>query len=133
MSNPGRCALVRLSAAVLVVLLSFNVGAKPRTTIDAVYSKQQAKSGERLYREHCLVCHDKKYFRPVLEVWSGQSVATLLQMMSATMPESEPGSLRGKEYVDILAYIFSLSKFPAGDEALERRGGNFDELIIANP
>ena len=128
-----RGALLRSSFTVLIAVLSLCASAKPRTTIDAVYSKQQAKTGERLYQEHCLICHDKKYFQPVLEVWSGQSVATLFQMMSATMPESEPGSLREKEYVDILAYIFSLSKFPAGEDPLENRGGKLDEIIIANP
>lgn len=129
----ARCRLARSSFAVLIVALSLCADAKHRTTIDAVYSKQQAKTGERLYQEHCLICHDKKYFQPVLKVWSGQSVATFLQMMSATMPESDPGSLGEKEYVDILAYIFSLSKFPAGEELLENRGGILDEIIIANP
>ena len=128
-----RGALLRSSFTVLIAVLSLCASAKPRTTIDAVYSKQQAKTGERLYQEHCLICHDKKYFQPVLEVWSGQSVATFFQMMSATMPESDPGSLHEKEYVDILAYIFSLSKFPAGEDRLENRGGKFDEIIIANP
>ncbi len=129
----ARCRVVRLSFAVLIIALSLFASAKPKTTIDAVYSNQQAKTGERLYQEHCLICHDKKYFQPVLEVWSGQSVATLFQMMSATMPEADPGSLHEKEYVDILAYIFSLSKFPAGEDRLENRGGKFDEIIIANP
>ncbi len=117
----------------MTVLVGIGSSAEPRTTIDAVYSKQQARGGEQLYKEHCLVCHDKKYFQPVLEVWSGQSVGTLLQMMSATMPESDPGGLRDREYVDILAYIFSLSKLPAGEEPLENRGTALDEMVIATP
>ena len=129
----ARCRVVRSSFAVLIVALSSCASAKPKTTIDAVYSNQQAKTGQRLYQEHCLICHDKKYFQPVLKVWSGQSVATFLQMMSATMPESDPGSLGEKEYVDILVYIFSLSKFPVGEDPLENRGGKLDEIIIANP
>lgn len=35
-----------------------------RTTNDAVYAEEQAANGERLYRQHCLQCHDKRYFRP---------------------------------------------------------------------
>ncbi len=129
----AKYAFVKLSVAVAIVLFSISSHAEARTTIDAVYSNQQAKGGERLYKEHCLICHDKKYFQPVLEVWSGQSVGTLLEMMSATMPESDPGSLREREYVDILAYIFSLSRLPAGEEPLESRGGKLDEIIIATP
>ncbi len=129
----ARYTLEKLSAAILTVLVGIGSSAEPRTTIDAVYSKQQARGGEQLYKKHCLVCHDKKYFQPVLEVWSGQSVGTLLQMMSATMPESDPGGLRDREYVDILAYIFSLSKLPAGEEPLENRGTALDEMVIATP
>ncbi len=104
--------------------------ADPRTTDDAVYTKMQAKVGEKLYKEHCLACHDKKYFRPVLKTWAGQSLGTFFSVMSATMPESNPGGLLEDEYVDVLAYIFSLSKFPAGDRALTHEGGALDEISI---
>ena len=49
-------------------------------------------------------------------------------VMSATMPEANPGGLLEDEYVDVLAYIFSLNKFPAGDQALNR--GALDEISI---
>lgn len=88
------------------------------TTEAGVYSKEQAESGEALYQQHCLVCHDKKYFRPVLKRWNGQSVAVLFDVMSGSMPESNPGGLLDDEYVDILAYIFSRSRYPRGEEPL---------------
>ena len=84
------------------------------STSEGVYTKAQAKSGEKLYKQHCLVCHDKNYFKPVLKRWSGQSAGVLFDVMSGSMPESNPGGLLPKEYEDILAYIFSRSKYPAG-------------------
>jgi mono/diheme cytochrome c family protein len=88
------------------------------TTADGVYTRDQAKSGEDLYEVHCLTCHDKKYFRPVLKRWHGQPVSILFDVMAGSMPESNPGGLLDDEYLDILAYIFSRSRYPAADEPL---------------
>ena len=65
----------------------FPAAADQRTTADAVYTKAQAKKGEKLFKQNCLVCHDKKYFRPVLKVWNGQSVGIFYDMMAGSMPE----------------------------------------------
>ena len=93
-------------------------GGGATSTADGVYSEEQADSGEDLYEQQCLVCHDKKYFRPVLKRWYGQSVAVLFDVMSGSMPESNPGGLLDQEYLDILAYVFSRSRYPAGERPL---------------
>jgi hypothetical protein len=54
----------------------------------------------------------------VLKRWSGQSAAVFYEVMSSSMPESNPGGLAEHEYVDIMAYIFSQSRYPSGDESL---------------
>jgi hypothetical protein len=51
-------------------------------------------------------------------------------MMSASMPQSNPGSLPRNEYVDILAYILSLNRYPAGDNELTYEDGTLDEIAI---
>ena len=101
------------------------------TTAAGVYTKAQAKAGGSLYEQHCLVCHDKKYFRPVLERWEGQPLAVFYDVMSGSMPESNPGGLLDSEYLDILAYIFSRSRLPSGDAALDMP--TMGELTIAPP
>ncbi len=104
--------------------------ADPRTTNDGVFTEDQADVGEALYTEHCLLCHDKKYFRPVLQRWEGQPISVLFTVMSTSMPESNPGFLTEKEYVDILAYILSLSRYDAGDSELDFNDGALNELKI---
>ena len=118
---------ITAAAFVLAAAASF---AEPRTLNDAVYSKAQAKVGEKLYADQCLLCHDKKYFRPVLKRWEGQSISVLFTVMSTSMPESNPGFMTEKEYVDILAYILSLSRYAAGDKELDYRDGALDELTV---
>lgn len=106
-------------------------GADPRTVNDGVYSEAQAEVGEQLYAQHCILCHDKKYFRPVLQRWEGQSLSILFTVMSTSMPESNPGFLTQKEYVDILAYILSLSRYAPGEAELDYRDGALDDVVVA--
>ncbi len=112
------------------LLAGATASAEPRTINDQVYSKAQAKIGEKLYADQCLLCHDKKYFRPVLKRWEGQPISVLFTVMSTSMPESNPGFLTEKEYVDILAYILSLSRYAAGDAELDYKDGALNELTV---
>ena len=105
--------------------------ADQRTINDGIYTEEQAEAGEELYAEHCLTCHDKKYFRPVLKAREGQPLGVLYTVMSASMPETNPGALPRADYVDILAYILSLSRYPAGDTELDYRDGVLDEIVIS--
>jgi mono/diheme cytochrome c family protein len=113
------------------LLVCVTAAADPRTVNDAVYSKAQAKVGEKLYADNCLLCHDKKYFRPVLKRWEGQTLSILFTVMSTSMPESNPGFLTEKEYVDILAYILSLSRYAPGDAELDYQDGALNEITVA--
>jgi cytochrome c len=120
-----------LLTAVICLLPVVSLQAEPRTTQDGVYTKAQAKQGGKLYKAQCLVCHDKKYFRPVLKRWSGQSAAIMFDVMAGSMPESNPGGLQDQEYVDLMAYIFSLSKYPTGEGELQAAG--LPEITIQEP
>ncbi len=123
--------LLRTMIAVFAVLACGSVSADPRTVNDAVYSKAQAKVGEKLYADNCLLCHDKKYFRPVLKRWEGQTLSILFTVMSTSMPESNPGFMTEKEYVDILAYILSLSRYTPGETELEYEDGALNDITVA--
>jgi len=122
---------MRLVAALLLLLLGAAASAEPRTTNDGVYTSEQAKSGEQLYAAQCLICHDKKYFRPVFKTWDGRTLGLLFTVMSTSMPESNPGALARKDYADILAYILKLNRYKAGDAELDYREGALDEITIA--
>jgi len=120
-----------LMLILLAACLSGPGTADPRTVNDGVYTRDQAERGEALYTEHCLLCHDKKYFRPVLERWEGQPLGIMFTVMSTSMPESNPGFLNEQEYVDILAYILSQSRYKPGETELDFEGGALNELMVA--
>ena len=117
----------------LLTFLTLSVSvssADPRTLNDGVYNRDQAKVGEALYAQHCLLCHDKKYFRPVLKRFEGQPIGIMYTVMAISMPENNPGFLTDKEYIDILAYILSLSRYARGDGELDNRDGALNDLIV---
>ena len=117
----------------LIVFFSNSLLAEAElTTNDNIYTKKQAKSGELLYKDHCLLCHDKKYFRPVFKAWEGQSLATFFLVMNASMPESNPGSLTTKEYIDIMAYMLSLNRYASGEKELSAASETLNLITIAS-
>lgn len=120
-----------MAATFAGLLICAGVSAEPRTVNDGVFTKEQAKVGEQLYAEHCMLCHDKKYFRPVLKRWDSQPLGIIFTVMSTSMPETNPGFLYEKEYVDILAYILSLSRYAPGDTELDYENGALNEITVA--
>ena len=113
-----------------ISLLPMVVLSESLTTNDKIYSKEQAKTGEELYRTNCLTCHDKKYFRPVFKTWTGQSLGTFFLVMNASMPQGNPGSLHIEEYTDILAYMLSLSRYSAGENKLSSSTEYLNSITI---
>jgi len=115
----------------LTALAACSVSLADGTSIaDGVYTDEQADRGKEIYDEHCLICHDKKYFRPVLKRWEGQSIGMMYLIMSTSMPESNPASLSQDEYTDILAYILSLSRYPTGDSELQHEDGALESIKV---
>ena len=53
--------------------------------------------------------------------WQGKTVADLFEKTHTSMPATAPGSLSEQQTADILAYIFSVSKYPAGTRSSTRR------------
>jgi cytochrome c len=120
----------RMLVLCCTVIVVGAASAEPRTVNDGIYTKTQAKVGEQLYADQCMLCHDKKYFRPVLKRSEGQSLSIMFTVMSTSMPESNPGFLSQKEYVDVLAYILSLSRYAAGDAELDYQDGALNDVTI---
>ena len=100
------------------------------STADGVYTSDQAAEGKPLYAQHCIMCHDKKYFRPVFRRLQGQTLKPFFDEMAGTMPETNPGALYDEEYVSLLAYMLSLSRRPAGDAPLSSDAALLERIVI---
>lgn len=127
-----------------------------RSVMDGVYTAEQAKRGRGPYEKRCVLCHldrgqgheampeivgqsleregDPEAPAVAGEVfqkkWGGRNAWDLFSTMTSTMPVGAPRSLAQQEYADVLAYIFELNKFPAGQQELGAARDRLEPITI---
>jgi mono/diheme cytochrome c family protein len=99
-----------------------------RTSNDAVFTAEQAKRGEILYQFICASCHGGTLTgieaAPPLAgatfsaSWTGAALGDLFERIRVSMPQNKPGSLGRQQAADVVAYILSFNKAPAGQTEL---------------
>ncbi len=103
------------------------VGAQAAKSVkEGVYTAEQAKRGETLYKENCAACHGEDLAgsgpMPALAgndfVANWKTVGDLFEKTHSSMPASAPGSLSEQQTSDIIAFMLSKSNFPAGTTEL---------------
>jgi len=113
-----------------------------RSVWDGVYTEEQAKRGEALYEKQCSACHgDKLAGREsapplaggaFLSNWNGVPLGALFERVRRTMPQTSPGTLTRQQNADVLAYLLSFNKFPAGKTELYRQAEMLREIRIVS-
>jgi mono/diheme cytochrome c family protein len=125
-------------------LFHASVGAQSKSVNDGVYSDAQAKRGTALYAEQCASCHGENLegvadLFPALtgpafgKSWQGKSVGELFEKVSTTMPALDPGSLKPEQSADVIAFILSKSKYPAGAADLAASADPLKQIQIVAP
>jgi len=112
-----------LSAALLFAALPQLAGAQPAKP--ALYTADQASAGAAVYSSSCAACHGVQLegvAAPALKgsafgemaTAQGLTAAALLDVVTNTMPQSDPGSLKPEDYNAVTAYILQQNGYPAG-------------------
>jgi S-disulfanyl-L-cysteine oxidoreductase SoxD len=102
-----------------------------RSVWDGVYTEEQATRGEEVYRKECASCHGNSLVggggaAPLtggtfLSNWNGLTVGDLFERIRKTMPQGALGKLTKQQDADVLAYLLSFNKFPAGKAELQKQ------------
>ena len=102
-----------------------------RSVWEGVYTEEQAKRGESVYHKECESCHAATLVggggaSPLtggtfLSNWNGLTLGDLFDRIRKTMPQGTPGKLSKQQNADVLAYLLSFNKFPAGKTELSRQ------------
>jgi len=140
-------AMMKYPAAVLVLaalaspvwlLRAQAPEAESRSVWDGVYTEDQAKRGEAIYRKECAACHGATLTGgesappltggPFLANWNGLTMGDLFDRIRKTMPQTNPGRLTRQQDADILAFMLSVNKFPAGKTELYRQSEILKEI-----
>ena len=127
-----------------------------RSAVDGVFTTEQARRGRVHYEKRCVLCHldrgqgheakveivgqsleregDAEAAPVAGEVfqkkWAGRSAWDLFTTMTSTMPVGSPRSLAEQDYADVLAYIFELNKYPAGEQELRPSRDRLEPIVI---
>jgi len=112
---------VGLGAWGLALLCAASLSAQEKKSVKAgVYTAAQADRGVTLFRSKCASCHAPNRFTDDLFYMSfaGKPLWEMFDVISDSMPEDNPGSLKKEEYADVIAYLLKLNNFPAGDTDL---------------
>ena len=132
--------MARIQVSIAWLLLSCSLAAATRSVWDGVFTKEQASRGQKAYREECLKCHGENLMggengpalagAEFLEPWNGKTVGSLFETIRTTMPSDDPGNLSTRQYADLVAYVLSENKFPAGQKELDREVAALNEIRI---
>jgi mono/diheme cytochrome c family protein len=126
--TPSRLAVAgaMLSA---ISLATVSIAANGLSTKNGVFTEEQAARGKQVYEKSCQNCHQPDFYVEKLPKWENKPVGELFQALSTTMPADNVGSLLTSEYLDVLAYVFSITGSPAGKTELTT--DNMDSISVA--
>lgn len=113
---------------------------------DGIFTEAQAKRGQTAYLSACAMCHGRRLNgapddpdmpsapplarAKFLRDWEGRSLGALFEYMRATMPKGASGSLTDEEYVDVISYMLSVSRMPAGGDDLRPNPQSLARAVI---
>jgi mono/diheme cytochrome c family protein len=119
---------VLLSSIAAVVVGTGFVVAQDRTADQGVYTSAQAARGGTAFEAHCVSCHREGGTAPVLagerftKSFADSTLLSVFTTIQTTMPRQAPGSLTESEYLDILAHLLKLNRYPDGLTELTATG-----------
>lgn len=112
--------------------------AATRSVWDGVFTEEQAKRGEEVYHKQCASCHGDMLTggesAPALTGggfqanWNGLTLGDLFERIRKTMPQTKPNTLTRQQNADVLAFMLSINKFPAGKTELYRQAEMLKEI-----
>lgn len=111
------------------------------STLDGVFTMEQADRGKVVYTSHCESCHGDSLRGGIgggpplagnffFNRWGDSPLLGLYEYTRARMPMGYAGSLSAAEYIDVVAYILSANELPVGDSELAADSEALAELIL---
>lgn len=112
----------------------------PRSVWDSVFTAEQARRGEAIYKARCLRCHKEALTglddipplsgKTFLGNWNGSTAADLHERIFTTMPSDSAGVLDRGQITDVMSYLFSFNGFPAGKSEMQKDTEYLKEIRI---
>jgi polar amino acid transport system substrate-binding protein len=125
--------------AMFCVAMAVSVQGRTASTVwSRVYTSEQARRGETVFKDNCSVCHAEDLTGadgPALKgelftlLWEGRSLGRLFERVRRMPPRKAPLEL--DESRDALAFILQANGYPAGERELSTDASSLEEIAIA--
>jgi alcohol dehydrogenase (cytochrome c) len=134
--QPRRRCLSFVLVATTTVVAGQETG---RSVWQGVYTTAQSERGKSVYQQSCGQCHGETLggdigptlVGPFWAIWEGRTAAELYKVIRTTMPADAPESLKPQEYADLIAYLFNVNTFPAGEKELPAEPAELERITIS--
>ena len=135
---------VVLVGGVFAAAVTVTVGAQAtKSANDGVFTADQATKGDAVYKEQCAACHGDNLEgsgpmpplagKDFLTNWQGKTVADLFEKTQTSMPATAPGTLTPEQTAHLMAYMLSVSKYPAGSNPMPDKMDDLKAITIDAP
>ena len=116
-------------------VLTLAAAATQKSVKAGVYTPAQAERGEVLFKKNCASCHTPGYFTDdnFYTNYAGKPLWELFDVISDSMPEDNPGSLKKEEYADVIAFLLKLNSFPTGEAELPIDKDALSGILMEKP
>jgi S-disulfanyl-L-cysteine oxidoreductase SoxD len=137
-----KLAVAAMAGAAVIGAFSLKLRAQDTTASvwDGVFTQAQSERGQAAYNSNCASCHGDQLnggeMAPPLaggefmSNWNGLTVGQLFDRIRTGMPPGTPNKVGHEAKVDIVAYILSYNKFPAGDKELPQQAAMMNVIKI---
>ena len=125
--------------AVSVAITNLETSART-TSLDGVFTTEQAERGRRIYLESCTSCHFEDLGgdteAPPLagpgfqSRWIGSTARNMVEVTRNLMPPEAPNSLAEQAYVDLVGYLLQVNGYPDGDNELPTDETELERIIL---
>jgi mono/diheme cytochrome c family protein len=121
--------------ACLALVTSLSAQAPTKSVKAGVYTAAQADRGQTVFRSKCASCHAPNRFTDdfFYASFAGKPLWEMFDVISDSMPEDNPGSLKKEEYADVIAYLLKLNNFPAGATDLPIDKDALSAILMEKP
>ncbi len=115
----------------------------PQSVLEGVYTEEQAKRGETVFAETCANCHGANLaggeMAPALvgpdfiAGWKTMTLNDLFERVRLDMPQDNPGILTPQQTADVVSFMLSAWKYPAGKTELPKEHDVLKTIKIETP
>jgi len=130
----------KLTLAAVLAVAGTGMAFAQSTTLDGVYTEEQATAGQAVYEANCAACHAATLrgtpggpgivgVRFELN-WADHTVGELYSYIHANMPAGQPGTLSDQQYAEVTAYILQQNEYPSGDTELSTDAEELEGITI---